>query len=345
MPKKNVCRVLGFILLTSWCGALDGYDDSAQNFEDLNIPDGWSVDKAVNERSPRTCDPAAEFICEQEYMSCQLYAAPANDPESRCVCAGQFYGICLREAGCAAHRFTDCVQEHMGNDCSDMSVCGSNCVGATGNDLDLSSARILPVNNYAKNFLRFSTCPLGLDQETFASFGVARMRRCRDAGPGVPLEEEFKICPYWVPPSVFTALAIPADSAYVRMEYANYVDSSAVSGGGAEGNATRSGAPFIANVLKTPGAVEIYGTKQLWPSTIDVGFEETNFCTSNSECPGSYCNMRPVPHKCAPKTAKHHAGSGYGFKEHSFTDGKGGDTQIPRRDSSGSGRWGGVGGT
>lgn len=226
-----------------------------------------------------------------------------------------------------------------------MSVCGSNCVGPTGNGLDLSEARILPVNNYAKNFLRFSTCPLGLDEETFSSHEVVHMRRCRDAGPGVPPEEEFQVCPYWIPPSTFTALAIPQNSAYVRMEFANYVESSGVSGGGAKGNATLRGSSYIANVLKSPKAVEFYGTSQLWPSTIDVAFEETNFCSANSDCPGSYCNLRPVPHKCAPKTAKHHAGSGYGFKDHSYTHGAGGDTAIPARGSSGSGGWSGVGST
>jgi len=42
------------------------------------------------------------------------------------------------------------------------------------------------------------------------------MRRCRDAGPGVPTGEAFKICPFWIPPSTFTAIAIPPNSTCVR---------------------------------------------------------------------------------------------------------------------------------
>jgi hypothetical protein len=88
------------------------------------------------------------------------------------------------------------------NDCEDMSVCGSNCVGS-GNSLDLSFARslsydvfclyvlytqfffflphsfiyihqhrILPVNNFAKNYLRFSVCDLDLDDETLYDIEV-----------------------------------------------------------------------------------------------------------------------------------------------------------------------------
>jgi len=47
-------------------------------------------------------------------------------------------------------------------------------------------------------------------------FQVVRMRRCRDAGPGVPTGEAFKICPFWIPPSTFTAIAIPPNSTCVR---------------------------------------------------------------------------------------------------------------------------------
>ncbi len=59
----------------------------------------------------------------------------------------------------------------MRNNCGDMSVCGSNCFG-DGNGLNLSSAIILPVNNYAKNYLRISTCELGLNAEIFARNAV-----------------------------------------------------------------------------------------------------------------------------------------------------------------------------
>lgn len=37
-------------------------------------------------------------------------------------------------------------------------------------------ARILPVNNFAKNFLRFSTCAVGVDEGTLENFGVRAVK-------------------------------------------------------------------------------------------------------------------------------------------------------------------------
>jgi hypothetical protein len=62
--------------------------------------------------------------------------------------------------------------------CADASVCGADCVD-NGNGLDLSAARVLPVNNYAANFLRLSVCDAGVDREAFRQFGLVRMRRCK----------------------------------------------------------------------------------------------------------------------------------------------------------------------
>ena len=38
------------------------------------------------------------------------------------------------------------------------------------------------------------------------------------------------------------------------------------------------------------------------------------------DCPGSYCNQREVPHKCAPKAAKHFERPSSRYKDHTFTD-------------------------
>lgn len=86
-----------------------------------------------------------------------------------------------------------------------------------------------------------------------------------------------------------------------------------------EFNATFKGARYVANVLKSPRPLEYYGTPQLWPSAIDVEYSETNFCSSNSDCPGSTCNFRQSPQKCAPKRKKHWANEMGQFKTHSYT--------------------------
>jgi hypothetical protein len=225
---------------------LEGDDDNV-----MNIPSTWSIDNAVNENKPRSCDAADELACEQDYMRCLLYEGPANDRVAACYCAGQFYGKCLRAAGCAAKQYQNCWKEHQMQDCDDMTVCGSNCVG-DGNGLDLSDTRILPINNFARNFLRFSVCDLGVDEDVLERFEVVRMKRCADPGPGVLDQDAFTICPYWIPPSTFTALAIPKTSTYIRLEYANFVDSTRIQPD--IGNGTMY---YVANVLSNPKPIEV----------------------------------------------------------------------------------------
>ena len=82
-----------------------GYDtEHAIAYDDLNVPPGWRAGLDPNRRRPRSCHGAAQMVCEQEYLTCKLYSGPANDAETKCLCAQEFYGICLREAGCAAER-------------------------------------------------------------------------------------------------------------------------------------------------------------------------------------------------------------------------------------------------
>jgi len=80
----------------------------------------------------------------------------------------------------------------MASSCPDASVCGSNCVGSgdfnpldpggssssSSSDSD-NAVRVLPVNNYAANFLRLSVCDVRVDDATYNQFGVVRTRRCR----------------------------------------------------------------------------------------------------------------------------------------------------------------------
>lgn len=57
---------------------------------------------------------------------------------------------------------------------------------------------------------------------------MVRMRRCQEPGTNIPEEETFKICPYWIPPSTFTAIAIPANSSWVPCESAPLVHCNSV---------------------------------------------------------------------------------------------------------------------
>jgi hypothetical protein len=48
---------------------------------------------------PPGCDEDAALNCEYEFLLCKLFNGPANDKETLCNCASDFYGKCLRLAG------------------------------------------------------------------------------------------------------------------------------------------------------------------------------------------------------------------------------------------------------
>lgn len=75
------------------------------------------------------------------------------------------------------------------------------------------------------------------------------------------------------------------------------------------------------SITAHPNPRQFYGTEEKWPSTIDVEYSETNFCESNAECAGTYCDTKSVPNKCAPKALKH------------FTTLRGGDYLAPTYDA------------
>ena len=48
---------------------------------------------------PPGCDTSAALQCEYDFLLCKLFNGPANDKETLCTCASQFFGACLRQAG------------------------------------------------------------------------------------------------------------------------------------------------------------------------------------------------------------------------------------------------------
>mmetsp|Transcript_31926 Transcript_31926/g.73762 ORF Transcript_31926/g.73762 Transcript_31926/m.73762 type:complete len:292 (+) Transcript_31926:220-1095(+) len=249
----------------------------------------------------RTCNTRAEQKCIQEYEECRQTGL-AESSVTECECATELYGLCLRKAGCAADRMTECVSRLMGENCEDMSVCGSNCVGQGDHLIDMDTARVLPVNNFGENYLQFSVCHQGPNSHRLSKFSQVSMERCD--------ESSFHVCPYWIPPNTFTALAISANASYIRMERCVYVDynedaptPSPTESGTADDSSGDDN--FVAECLKEPKPVEYYGTRTLWPSFIDVEYAGAMYCESDEQCRGSYCDTNHVPPKCAPKATKH----------------------------------------
>jgi hypothetical protein len=48
---------------------------------------------------PNGCDNKAALKCEYDFLLCKLFKGPANDRDTLCNCASEFYGVCLRLAG------------------------------------------------------------------------------------------------------------------------------------------------------------------------------------------------------------------------------------------------------
>lgn len=278
------------------------------------------VVRAEETFEPASCNLRQQQKCEAEYLECRLYGGPADSAETECSCLTEHYGICLRNAGCAADRMSDCVSELMRFNCEDMTVCGNNCVGNGRGSIDKDTARILPVNNFGKNYLQFSVCDKGVNPAALSRFNEIRMSRCD--------ETSFKICPYWIPPSTFTALAIDHNATYIKMERCVYVPSTSEDASSTGNSSTYSDTDdaaeedddYVAECLTNPRPVEYYGTKRLWPSAVDVEYAGDVFCGDDKHCSGSYCDFNHIPPKCAPKATKHFKHEAGRYYSPSFSD-------------------------
>lgn len=203
----------------------------------------------------------------------------------------------------------ECLSKIIELSCDDIAVCGSNCIGG-GNGLinmetdmegNLVNSRVIPVNNFGENFLQFSVCAKGVNSVMRNRYSTISMDRCDDSS--------FKVCPYWIPPKTFTALAIPANASYIKMERCVYVeersddddDSPTSSPTSTVDDDVNASDAFVAACLTDPKPVEYYGTRMLWPSTIDVEYSGHAYCSKDEHCDGSYCDKNYAPSKCAPK--------------------------------------------
>lgn len=238
----------------------------------------WGVDDG-DEWFTRTCQKAELKKCKNDYEAC-VRAIPAGVgyDGAMCECADEYYGVCSRQTGCASSLMTQCIDEMFRWSCPDSSICGSNCVDQ-GNAQIPDGSHVLPVNNFGPNALRFSVCFQTLNARSLNRYGVVSMNRCQD--------RDFHICPYWVPPETFTAIAIQHNASYLKMEFC------VIAEGGGIGDDHYS-------CLADPAPREYYGTKTHWPQAIDVEFATAPYCGTDADCPGSFCDKIHYPPVCAP---------------------------------------------
>ena len=242
-------------------------------------PGVWGVNDG-DEWFTRHCRKRELEKCKETYERCAR-DAPAAEGYSQhmCTCADEYYGVCARKSGCSSILMKQCVHEMDKWGGCDSSVCGSNCVNR-GEGAIPPDAHVLPVNNFGANALRFSVCFRRLNERSLNRFGMVVSERCA--------ENDFHLCPYWIPPETFTAIAIAHNASYLKMEFCVVNDEGAY------------GDEAYYNCLTDPAPREYYGTETHWPTTVDVEFTRAPYCGSDLDCPGSSCDTSQRPPICAP---------------------------------------------
>ena len=252
----------------------------------------WGV-RDGDEWYTRTCSKFELKQCRIEYEDC-IREVPAGEgySEAVCECADEYYGVCSREVGCATSLMTECIDEMARWECPDSSTCGSNCVDQ-GNTQIPEGSHILPVNNFGQNALRFSVCSRSFNGRSLNRYGMVVMERCQP--------DDFHICPYWVPPQTFTAIAIQHNATYLKMEFC------VIAEGGKYGEDDHY------SCLADPAPREYYGTETHWPQAIDVEFATAPYCESDLDCPGSFCDKLHYPPVRAPHLSEDFSGPAKDF--------------------------------
>ena len=261
------------------------------------------------------CNLAAALACEYNFLQCRLFSGPADDPATMCACGEQFYGQCLREAGCQTHMqasaspnptnyMAQCVDLIIQYNCPSTLMCSINC--ASEGSIDKNNVLIMPFSKYPLNFVfTLWTYITFLSSDNYGKYHL-RMRFCTfkthpqrlsrySTVDQVPCNtnEDFLICSRWIPPLTFVPVAFITNTTYME------VDSCEVNSLGQQFCRTAD-----------PSPVRLYGNSYMFPSTFDVAQTTFSICTSNKDCLGSFCDFKFHPPVCSPKTLVHVKKSG-----------------------------------
>jgi len=221
---------------------------------------------------PTGCDETAALQCEYDFLICKLFNGPANDAKTLCDCAKQFYGSCIREAGCETAKevgpltqheiyMKTCVDFIMTYNCPDPLICGINC--ASNDNIDKSTTKIIPFNNYGQYYLRIRTCLLKIREQRLSRYSLIQQGACSAIS-------DYEVCSRWIPPSTFVPVALPINTTYVA------VDSCIITKDIATG-------ARLFECLDNPAPVIIYGNRFLFPRSYDVPQTSNSTCASNSK--------------------------------------------------------------
>ena len=268
---------------------------------------GVTVAQYANQRGPFDtsssgmqlgCNTTLAKDCELQLLSCRLFSGPANDEATMCRCGEDFFGKCLRNAGCEMHEevnppgqlyFDKCVDHIMRYDCNppDALMCAVNC--ASPGTIDVDKSMIVIFNNYGEYYLRIRICKNIVHPLRFDNYSIVDPIPCN--------EDTFKTCGRWIPPQTFTPVALPSETTYIE------IDSCLI---------TPEGTQLCIDSEKP---VRVYGNSQLFPEKYDVPKGPASVCSSDADCMGSFCEKKLRPSTCAPKLRRHLLYSGKKYFE------------------------------
>jgi hypothetical protein len=260
--------------------------------------------------SPPGCDEDAALTCEYSFLLCKLFQGPANDKETLCNCARDFYGSCLRLAGCemakevgplTLHKIymKTCIDFIMDNNCPDPLICGTNC--AADENIDLNTMKIIPFNNYGKYYLRIRTCLHKVHPQRLQRYSTIDLNACVELN-------DFEPCSRFIPPLTFVPVALPISTTYIEIDKCIVVDT--VSTGRFE--------PYnVYECLTDETPARIYGNSLLFPRSYDYEQSAESECATDDDCLGTFCDLQYQPPICSAKSIAQALGTGE--KYFSFT--------------------------
>jgi hypothetical protein len=128
----------------------------------------------VYQEFPPGCDEIAAQKCEHDLLQCGLFNGPADDPTTKCNCGTEFYGECIRLAGCETHPQVGALTKHeiymktcvdfiIQYDCPSSLICALNCASDTV--IDPKNTKVIPFNNYGNYYLRVRICRNDIHQK------------------------------------------------------------------------------------------------------------------------------------------------------------------------------------
>ena len=140
-----------------------------------------------------------------------------------CACGKEYYGNCLRNAGCSFSKddgslsnttgnyYTKkCIDDIILNQCPDPLVCSVNC--ASDGQININSMKIIPVNNYGQYYLRIRSCiARNIHPQQFARYSIIDNSGCRT-------DDDFAFCTRFIPPMTFIPVALDFNTSYIEVD-------------------------------------------------------------------------------------------------------------------------------